>query len=442
MFGRTTQAATPTGTANVPPPADSEPLGDVYVMPTSFRPAPPVRKSLHWAWYVVLGIVGVAILTLVVYLVVRPTPAVVTPTPQPVPVTPTPTPVPEPTPELQPQATAAERDRARYRDVRNVQAALELYFADVKKYPLAPLPLILGADESKFLGSGGFAAQAQGTSYLDAVPQNPVPGGTSYLYESLDGSTYAISFRLEEGTAGLTAGDHRATPSGLDGTPPVVVSNPRTVSDLPPTADSDSDGLTDAEEPLFGTDPAKPDSDGDGFLDGAEVQVGFDPAKASGAKLAASEHLATYTSQPFGYAVRYPKTWTAKAIAEEQSEVLFSGGGEEFIEVVVVSNPDHLTAPAWYAKQAPGLTASEVPTRNVGSQTWALSIDGLNAYLATDRYIITLSYNVGTRPQVSFAKLFRAAVDTFTLPQAAAAPAVPPEVKAPESGSGTEPAKP
>src|SRR4051794_36150985 len=35
--------------------------------------------------------------------------------------------------------------------------------------------------------------------------------------------------------------------------------------------DSDSDGLTDSEERLVGTDPVNPDSDGDGIPDGWEV---------------------------------------------------------------------------------------------------------------------------------------------------------------------------
>nr|MDJ0852344.1 hypothetical protein [Myxococcota bacterium] len=43
-------------------------------------------------------------------------------------------------------------------------------------------------------------------------------------------------------------------------------------------ADSDGDGLSDAEEDLLGTDPLDPDSDGDGLDDGAEWDVwGTDP---------------------------------------------------------------------------------------------------------------------------------------------------------------------
>lgn len=42
-------------------------------------------------------------------------------------------------------------------------------------------------------------------------------------------------------------------------------------------ADTDLDGLTDAEERRLGTDPTVADTDGDGLVDGAEVEVGADP---------------------------------------------------------------------------------------------------------------------------------------------------------------------
>jgi len=38
-----------------------------------------------------------------------------------------------------------------------------------------------------------------------------------------------------------------------------------------PILDSDADGLNDADEAMFGTDPFNPDTDGDGLLDGTEV---------------------------------------------------------------------------------------------------------------------------------------------------------------------------
>lgn len=50
--------------------------------------------------------------------------------------------------------------------------------------------------------------------------------------------------------------------------------------------DSDRDGLTDAEEKLYATNPKSADTDEDGYSDGVEVKSGYDPLKkAPGDKL-------------------------------------------------------------------------------------------------------------------------------------------------------------
>jgi len=54
-----------------------------------------------------------------------------------------------------------------------------------------------------------------------------------------------------------------------------LVSNTQNISSL----DSDSDGLKDWEEALWGTDPKNPDTDGDGTPDGEEVKEGRNPLK-------------------------------------------------------------------------------------------------------------------------------------------------------------------
>jgi len=46
------------------------------------------------------------------------------------------------------------------------------------------------------------------------------------------------------------------------------------------TKDTDTDGLADWEETLWGTDPNNPDTDGDGFRDGDEVHSNHDPLVA------------------------------------------------------------------------------------------------------------------------------------------------------------------
>jgi lipoprotein-anchoring transpeptidase ErfK/SrfK len=49
--------------------------------------------------------------------------------------------------------------------------------------------------------------------------------------------------------------------------------------------DNDYDGLVEAEEVSYHTDPANPDSDADGYKDGDEVSHGYDPLTPGAARL-------------------------------------------------------------------------------------------------------------------------------------------------------------
>src|SRR3989344_6056294 len=44
-----------------------------------------------------------------------------------------------------------------------------------------------------------------------------------------------------------------------------------------PTGDTDADGLSNADEALWGTDAQNPDSDGDSYLDGEEIKANYNP---------------------------------------------------------------------------------------------------------------------------------------------------------------------
>lgn len=337
------------------------------------------------------------------------------------------TPEPTPPPSAPQPLPASERDNIRYQNIIKLQEALGRYAADHQgKYPVVPLPLVLGGDNALILSSAGFGPQAQNTVYLEAVPKNPAPGGVEYLYDSFDGNSYTIIFALEEGANSLAAGEHKLTPTGIDAntsTPQPTPLTPRQSTPPPPTIDSDNDGLTDATEPLLGVDPNKVDTDGDGYADGLEVNSDYDPTVGNSAKLKNSAYVSAYTNTRFGYSLLYPKVWTARATDQETAQVVFSNEEVgEFMEVVIVDNPEKLTATTWYAKQGLGLKPEEIPIINSGSLTWATSLDGLNVYLATDRYIITFSYNIGTKTEASFGTLFHTMLRSFSLTSEAGSP--------------------
>jgi len=50
--------------------------------------------------------------------------------------------------------------------------------------------------------------------------------------------------------------------------------------------DIDNDGLSDAEEKVYYTDPTNPDTDGDGYPDGVEIAHGYSPRAGNAARIA------------------------------------------------------------------------------------------------------------------------------------------------------------
>jgi prepilin-type N-terminal cleavage/methylation domain-containing protein len=123
-------------------------------------------------------------------------------------------------------ARARARDARRVADIRQIQAALELYFMDEAAYPTL-VDDDYASFEGKCLGSTGFAASCSGTVYMGEIPANPNPrtdGGcedVGYTYTStqVEGEnylSYTINYCLGNDTGGIPAGGRIATPAGLD----------------------------------------------------------------------------------------------------------------------------------------------------------------------------------------------------------------------------------
>ncbi len=190
--------------------------------------------------------------------------------------------------------------------------------------------------------------------------------------------------------------------------------NTNTVVIVPSSQDSDSDGLTDVEETLFGSDSAKPDTDGDSFLDGAEVSGGYDPTAAEGARAVTAGLVKNYTNPTYNYSTIYPTSWIAQATGEENREIVFSSATGEFVQMLVEANPSGLSPIAWYLSQVPGVQASEIGSVTVGTLTGAMSIDQSTVYLGSGENIYVITYNVGTRATANFKTTFAMMYKAFT----------------------------
>lgn len=102
-----------------------------------------------------------------------------------------------------------------------------------------------------------------------------LPGTATYYVLDLpladDGSGYVLTIAEDEPVASVD----------IFGLPPSPAAAAPTAAPAATGADTDADGLLDADETaLYGTDPANPDSDLDGIADGAEIAAGTNPLVA------------------------------------------------------------------------------------------------------------------------------------------------------------------
>ncbi|RMD59704.1 type II secretion system protein [Candidatus Parcubacteria bacterium] len=108
-------------------------------------------------------------------------------------------------------ARAKSRDARRLSDVKQMQTALELYFANNNLYP---------PDSALDCGNSW---KSGGITYMGQVPCAPEPpdgtcsdANNSYNYIQQDGGeSYSISYCLGAETNRIIAGLHTATPAGI-----------------------------------------------------------------------------------------------------------------------------------------------------------------------------------------------------------------------------------
>ena len=122
-----------------------------------------------------------------------------------------------------------------------------------------------------------------------------------------------------------------APPPSVNTAPEPPVNIPEPVEPVPeappppppaPDRDTDGDGLTDAEEVLFGTNAQIMDTDGDGYADGTEVANLYNPVGIAPQRLIDTDLVFEYTHPIDGWSVYVPRQWAIAATDQEQREII------------------------------------------------------------------------------------------------------------------------
>jgi len=128
-------------------------------------------------------------------------------------------------------ARQKSRDSKRVADIKQIQTALELYFADKSGYPyVSTAGITLGstAAATSLCDTGFATAACTGTTYMGLVPKAPSPsdntcptaatGSTDanpYKYVSTAATIYSINFCLGGNVGDLSAGIRTADQTGI-----------------------------------------------------------------------------------------------------------------------------------------------------------------------------------------------------------------------------------
>lgn len=170
-----------------------------------------------------------------------------------------------------------------------------------------------------------------------------------------------------------------------------------------PGKDSDSDGLTDVEEKLFGSHELRPDTDGDAHIDGNEVHHLYDPTLPDPKRLVETGIVERVAPTDFGYTLLVVTAWDRVIRADGKQLLVRVPTGETFQMVLQPIAPT-MTILEWYRSQTP--VAQQVAldsTRTKQGFVSAWTKDQLTSYVRlSDDQLLIFTYQLGDHDRVEY----------------------------------------
>ena len=206
-------------------------------------------------------------------------------------------------------------------------------------------------------------------------------------------------------------------PTPLPETEPVVVPKVVEVPKAPAVPeqakDSDSDGLTDIEERMYGTDYRNPDSDSDTFLDGNEVFHRYDPLGVAPSTLLDTGAVKVYSDATLPFTVYYPLSWKVTADLAKNI-VTFKTPALASVTVEWSEKDPLLTAEDWVLKNVKGIDITTLKSSYTKEGYYTLrSKDDLVAYIDGKDSVYTMTYALNTSLDISYIQTFAMMINSF-----------------------------
>ncbi|MFA5185894.1 MAG: fibronectin type III domain-containing protein [Patescibacteria group bacterium] len=237
------------------------------------------------------------------------------------------------------------------------------------------------------------------------------PNSSSYVDSSVQpGKAYRYRiFALNQTGDSPASNETSATVPNL---PPPAPEQPK----LPPAGlDSDSDGTTDLEEALFGTDSHNPDTDGDGFLDGNEVYNLYNPAGKAPAKLEGSELVQTI-SGAIGWNMSVPKSWTVSDLSADGARATIVTGHGETFKLTIEDNPNNQKVLDWYMAHHEGVNPSMIlKYRSKHGYEGIIGVDMLTTYIPWGNKIFSFTYDLDGQTFINYRTTYYMMLNSLVL---------------------------
>ncbi len=178
--------------------------------------------------------------------------------------------------------------------------------------------------------------------------------------------------------------------------------------------DRDSDGLTDKEEDLLGSNKDSTDTDKDGYNDLSETLNLYNPSGNN--KLVDNTSIKSYLAENKSFYLLYPSKWVRTFNSKDQS-VIFRSSDDHFIQLMIDNNDKNVDLDE-YVKEMLSLTTIKDSWRRTGD-AWQgiVTEDGLQIYIMGTKQdkVYILRYSPSDNNVLEYLNVFQAMIKSFVI---------------------------